>query len=180
MKWIAIAMLVVSACDDDEMEGTDSGVDAGMDASVEAGVQALVAGSLAKWNALEAAAPGPYWYEEENCRAGSVQGASTFVQVEGGSGRAVGGRSFPLSECRARVNRYDNLMSTLPSLHQACANLLARRTGVTVRLDGEGVLQGCWIGEAPNCRDNCGEGFYLRARGFGTAPVSDAGTDGGS
>jgi hypothetical protein len=192
-RWAA-AFFLMWACGDDEgvVETGDAGLDAsldgGRDAASDAGLDAgaapgLVASSLATWSALAAANPGPYWYEDENCRVNSPQGGTNFVQVEQGPARLVGATSFPRSECRASVNRYGTLVgdATMPGLHAACEALLKRRSDTRLRFDAQGVVSECWVGDAPNCRDNCGEGFYLRRWGFGRAPVSDAGTpDAGS
>jgi hypothetical protein len=138
--------------------------------------------SLKAWQRLADENPGPYWYEEENClvNAGDEQ-QSTFVQVDAQGARTVGGRSLTRAECRAQVNRFGALTASLPELHAQCASLIMRRPDTRFELDEQGIVRACWVGDSPNCKDNCGRGFYLRERGFGSAPDADAGaaSDGG-
>lgn len=188
MKIATLALLLVlGACGDDDdvmQEATESGavdahlVDAGLDASIDAhanppGSQ-FVAGSLRTWQELARQNPGAYWYEEENCLINGRDGSSSIVQVDAQGARVVGRRSFPRSECIAHVNRFGRLEATFPELYEMCGALLQHRSNVTFSWDTRGVINACWVGDAPNCRDNCGEGFALRGWGFGSAPAVDA------
>jgi hypothetical protein len=174
MKRLMITTLIaLCGCDDGEGRA-DSGVDSGLDAGGL--MPAALATSLATWNALAAANPGPYWYETENCVINSISGSSTVVQVEGFSARAVGQRSYRRSDCKAQVNRLGTLIAPMPELHSRCANLLARRGDTRLAFDSQGVVSHCYVSDAPDCKDACGDGFYLLARGFGIATVPDTGT----
>lgn len=152
--------------------------DASLDATMGAPARlSEVTASLERWDALAAAHPGLYWYEDENCRINAITGGSTLFEVDGGPAHVVATRSFPRSACAAGVNRYETMVGsgTMQDLHAACTSLLARRADTRFSLDDEGILRACWVPDEPNCKDNCGQGFYLLRRGFGPAPVGDAG-----
>ncbi|HEY6879957.1 MAG TPA: hypothetical protein VI299_18150 [Polyangiales bacterium] len=179
MRYLAMsALLMCSACHEETTRDMDGGAVV---------LPARLADSLESWQALAAANPGPYWYEEENCLVNSSTGSSSIVQVEDNVARVVGSKTFPRSECKALVNRYGGIAGfsggppTLPGLHDVCAALMKRRDDVKVAFGAEGVVRECWVGTSPGCSDNCGEGFFLLRRGFGLAPLQDAGVglDGG-
>ncbi len=131
--------------------------------------------SRAAWDALVAEKGSTYWYDEENCLINSKAGGTvTRVQVQGGQAQIVSTRTIARSECKALVNRFGDFLTpkTLPALYDECAALLdreAERTEFTT--DARGVVQTCRYEGDRTCRDNCGEGFAIRAWDLGFAPA---------
>jgi hypothetical protein len=173
MKTRIIALLLcLSACDDDEARGMDTQpLDAGVDAQAASDSRAtLLAASLRKWKQLASEHPGAYWYEEENCLINGPDGHSSVVQVDSEDARVTASRDFPREECIAQVNRYGNTIGesptppSFPRMHELCAALLKWRADATFSVDEQGIVDACWVGDAPGCFDNCGSGFALRDR----------------
>jgi hypothetical protein len=191
--WLGVACaasLVIAGCADSDAPGGSADAGPGKDASAEtrahdagpdsamrdARVEVADAGlahSRQTWDALVASMGDTYSYAEENCVVNAPEHTVTTVQVIHGVARLFATTQISSRQCLARVNRYDSFQPhTLPELYDTCAALLEREAGaVTVEFDQEGVLRACTWPGSNDCRDNCGEGFYLRALGFGVLEV---------
>jgi hypothetical protein len=187
-------LLLLCACDDDDTRNPvdggamDAAADAKLDAEADAKLDAeadarvdtsdpRIAASLRKWQQLASEHPGAYWYEEENCAPNMLAGRSTILQVDAQGARVLGTRSFPRTECIAQVNRFgsiDGPAPTFPHLHEVCAALVKRRSDTRFSTDAQGIIETCFVPDAPSCKDNCGSGFALRGWGFGLAAPLDA------
>jgi hypothetical protein len=153
--------------------GTASKAGAGGRASEDcAGAVAAVTTSLERWDELGSDDGGIYWYDEEYCAPNMPNGTVTTVQVGPSGPMPVRTRNIERKDCEAQVNRYELLEpSTFEQLYAMCKTLVMRECDTTFTTDDRGVVRSCMWDKDQNCSDNCGQGFHLRAWGFGDAPA---------
>jgi hypothetical protein len=170
---------------DTRVDGDDAG-DAQVDAREANAALAserlgVLDASLAQWERLTADAGARYWYEEENCSGNTLFGELALIQVETDGAHLVARASIPFAECQEHVNRFRQFRPvTIPALYRECAELVTSRSPPEVfALDDAGLLRSCYLSHEPDCFDACGNGFHLRAFGFGSVPANayDAGVD---
>jgi hypothetical protein len=166
---VVLGALALAGCGASGNPDTDT--DAGDSGPMVIDTRPRLSDSLEAWKKLSAAMGESYWYEEENCltNAAGKGGDVTRVQVMGDVAK-ISTMLATSGECSFKLNRYEDFTAkTFPELYDECAMLLDRHGNeVEIAVDARGVIQKCSYAGGPDCSDNCGEGFFIRAWDFDT------------